>query len=69
MIKVTRLDHKEFVVNADHVEFIEATPETIITLTTGRKVLVRESVDEVIRRVSEWRHRALPVVRATANGS
>ncbi len=69
MIKVTRLDNRELVVNADHVEFIEATPETIISLTTGRKVVVRESVDEVVGRVVEYRQRALPAVRVRVNGS
>ena len=69
MIRVTRLDSREIVVNAEHVEFVEATPETIISLTTGRKVVVRESVDEVIKRVHDWRHRPLPAVRAGANGS
>lgn len=68
MIKVTRLDHRELVVNADHVEFVEATPETLITLATGRKLIVRESVDEIIRRVHDWRHRPLPAVRAATNG-
>ena len=69
MIKVTRLDNRELVVNVDHVEFIEATPETIISLTTGRKVVVRESVDEVVGRVVEYRQRALPAVRVRVNGS
>lgn len=69
MIKVTRLDNRELVVNADHVEFVEATPETIISLTTGRKVIVRESVDEVIKRVVEYRHRVVPAVRSAVNGS
>lgn len=67
MIKLTRLDNREVVVNADLVEFIEATPETIVSMTTGKKVVVRESVDEVIRRFVEFRHRVLPVVKTAAN--
>ena len=41
MISVTRLNNKEFYVNCDLIEFIEATPDTVITLTTGKKSLLR----------------------------
>ncbi len=67
MIKLTRLDRRELVVNADLVEFIEGTPETIISMTTGKKVVVKESVDEVIRRIVEFRHRTLPSVKSAVN--
>ncbi|HHV61044.1 MAG TPA: flagellar FlbD family protein [Firmicutes bacterium] len=55
MIKVNRLDQKEIVVNAELIETVEATPDTIITLTTGRKILVRQGVDEVIQKVIDYR--------------
>ncbi|NPV53688.1 MAG: flagellar FlbD family protein [Firmicutes bacterium] len=55
MIKVNRLDQKEIVVNAELIETVEATPDTIITLTTGRKLLVRQGVDEVIQKVIDYR--------------
>lgn len=54
MIKVTRLGGKELVVNADLIRFVEATPDTIISLTTGEKLVVAEDVDEVIRRVIHY---------------
>jgi flagellar protein FlbD len=54
MIKVTRLNGKEFVVNADLIQYLEETPDTIITLVNHEKVVVREKVDEVIRRVVEY---------------
>jgi flagellar protein FlbD len=54
MIKVTRLGGKELVVNADLIRFVESTPDTIISLTTGEKIVVQEGVDEVIRRVIEY---------------
>ena len=54
MIKVTRLGGKELVVNADLIRFVEATPDTILSLTTGEKLVVQESVDEIIRRVIEY---------------
>ena len=67
MIKVTRLDNREFTVNADMIEFIESTPETILSLSSGRKVVVREPVDEVVRRIIEYRHRVLPVIKPVSN--
>ena len=57
MIKVTRLSGDEIVVNADLIEFVEATPDTLITLTTGKKLMVREPVDAVVERTVVYRHR------------
>lgn len=53
MIKLTRFRNTggEFVVNADLIETVEATPDTVITLTTGHKLIVQQSVDEVVQRV------------------
>ena len=55
MIKLTRFNDSLFVVNADLIEIIEATPDTIVSLTTGHKILVKESVDEVINRVRDFK--------------
>ena len=54
MIKVTRLNGKEFVVNAHLIKFVEETPDTVITLTNQEKIVVTEGADEVIRRVVEF---------------
>lgn len=62
MIKVTRFNHSELIVNADLIEFVECTPDTVITMLTGRKVLVREPVEEVMRRVIAYRRQAGPFV-------
>lgn len=51
MINVTRLDNSELVINSDLIEILEAIPETIIHLTTGKKIMVKETVDEIIERV------------------
>ncbi|NLK98696.1 MAG: flagellar FlbD family protein, partial [Epulopiscium sp.] len=48
MIKVTRLNDTQIVINAELIEFVEETPDTVITMTTGRKIVVKETVDEVI---------------------
>ena len=55
MITLTRFNHSEIIVNADLIEFIERTPDTVITMLTGRKVLVLEAADEVRRRVVAYR--------------
>lgn len=57
MIKLTRLNGKEFVLNIDLIEFIESTPDTVISTTTGKKIVVTESVDDIIDRIVEFRRR------------
>ena len=57
MIKVTRLNDSELVINTDLIEFIEAIPDTIISLTTGKKIMVKEAVDEVISKVENFKKR------------
>jgi flagellar protein FlbD len=57
MIRITRLNKTELIVNADLIEFIEATPDTIITLTTGQKLIASEPVEEIIERVIAFRRR------------
>lgn len=59
LIKVTRLNGKEFVVNAEEIEFIEATPDTVISLTSGKKIVVNENVEEVIDSVVKYKRRIL----------
>jgi flagellar protein FlbD len=55
MIKVSRLNGKEFVVNAELIQYLEETPDTVITLLNHEKVVVKEKLDEVIRRVIEYK--------------
>lgn len=55
MLKLTRFDGTKIVVNSDLIEFVEKTPDTVISLTTNRKILVRESVDEVIQKAIEFK--------------
>lgn len=57
MIRLTRLQGEEIVINADLIEFIERTPDTVITMVTGRKVMVRESVEAVIEKVVAYSNR------------
>ena len=50
MIKLTRLDGELFILNADLIRYVEARPDTFITLTTGERVVVTETMDEVLLR-------------------
>ncbi len=55
MIKLTRLNHHTVAINPDHISWIEATPDTTLFLINGEKLLVRESVDELIAAVVVYR--------------
>ncbi|MCK4871285.1 MAG: flagellar FlbD family protein [Phycisphaerales bacterium] len=48
MITLTRLNDKKFVVNADLIRFVEENPDTTITLTTGDKIIVKETMRDVV---------------------
>ena len=63
MIELTKLQDQKIVVNAELIEFVEATPDTMITTTSGKKVIVKETVDDVIRKVIEYRRRCRPEIR------
>lgn len=55
MIRVTRLNHVPIVLNADLIEHIEVTPDTVVVLTTGQRFMVLETADEVVERVVAFR--------------
>jgi flagellar protein FlbD len=55
MIRLTRLNRVPLVLNSDLIEHIDVTPDTVITLTTGQILRVRETAEEVIRRIIEFR--------------
>ncbi|MCJ7822140.1 MAG: flagellar FlbD family protein [Armatimonadetes bacterium] len=56
MIELTRLNGLPVIINADLIKFIEATPDTLISLTSGEKIMVREPVSLVAERVLKYRH-------------
>jgi flagellar protein FlbD len=57
MIRLTRLNRSPVVLNSDLIEHIEETPDTVIMLTTGQIVRVRESASQVVDRIVEFRRR------------
>ncbi len=54
MIRLTRLNDRPLVVNAELIKFVEETPDTVITLRDNEKILVKEGADEVVGRAIEY---------------
>ena len=57
MIELTRFNGEKFVLNADLIEMVEATPDTLIRLLNGKRIVVKETVEEVVQRVLEYARR------------
>jgi flagellar protein FlbD len=57
MILLTRLNNRPLVVNSDMIKFIENTPDTVITLVSGEKIVVLETVAEVMEEIVNFRRR------------
>jgi flagellar protein FlbD len=55
MVRLTRINHLPIILNSDLIEHIESTPDTVITLTSGQKVVVLENTEEIIGRILEFR--------------
>ncbi len=62
MIELTRLNGKPMVVNSDLIKTVEASPDTMLTLINGEKLIVREEIGEVVERILAYRARLLAVV-------
>lgn len=66
MIGVTRLNGSSFTINAELIETVERTPDTVISLATGNRYVVKETVEEVVLKVVEYR-RQVNAGRAVVN--
>lgn len=55
MIRLHRLDDSPFVVNAELIETIEATPDTVVKLSTGKVFVIKETVEQVLGRVMQYK--------------
>jgi flagellar protein FlbD len=71
MIQLTRLNGKSFILNAELIRYVECLPDTYITLTDGDRLVVRESLDDVLRLTLEYQRSKylLPIPAPTADGS
>lgn len=59
MIRLTRLNNSTVTINSDLIKFVEESPDTVVTLLNGEKILVRECVDEIVHLVIEFRRELL----------
>jgi flagellar protein FlbD len=59
MIALRRLNNQEIMVNADLIESLEATPDTVVTLTSGNKLIVRDNMSEVQQRIIDYKRKIL----------
>src|ERR1700678_929913 len=67
MIEVTRLNGTPMIVNSDLIKIAESSPDTMLTLIHGEKLIVRESCAEIIEKVMAYRAQLLAAVAARAN--
>lgn len=63
MITVTRINGKQITINADLIEFVETTPDTIITTMTGKKIFVLDTAELVIEKIVAYRQRCFENLR------
>lgn len=59
MIRLTRLNGHPLALNSDLIKFVEQAPDTVITLVSGEKIVVRESAEEILQRVVQFRRAVL----------
>ena len=59
MIEVTKINGQPMVLNCDLIESIEAAPDTIVRLTSGKTIVIKESVKELVERVIDFKRRVL----------
>jgi uncharacterized protein YlzI (FlbEa/FlbD family) len=59
MIQLTRLNNQPLVVNSDLIKFLEKSPDTVLTLVTGEKIVVRETAEDVLSKIVAFRQSIL----------
>ncbi|WP_425449185.1 flagellar FlbD family protein [Dethiothermospora halolimnae] len=61
MIEVSRINGKKVIINSELIETVESTPDTVITLTNGKKMVVEDTTDEIIRKVIKYKQETLTI--------
>jgi flagellar protein FlbD len=69
MIELTKLNGSRLVVNSDLIEFIEAAPDSLITLTTGTKIMVQEKIPDIIAAIIRFRRLILQQAETNTAGA
>ena len=67
MIQLTRLNNSPLIVNSDLIKFVEQSPDTVITLINGEKILVREAAEKVLERILRFRRAVLEGIYPAAS--
>jgi len=67
MIQLTRLNNSPLIVNSDLIKFVEQSPDTVITLINGEKILVREAAEKVLERIVRFRRAVLEGIYPAAS--
>jgi len=69
MIQLTRLNNQPLIVNSDLIKCVEKAPDTVLTLVTGEKIIVRETTEQVLERVVAFRRSILAGLTPTLSES
>ena len=67
MIQLTRLNNQPLIVNSDLIKCVEKAPDTVLTLVTGEKIIVRETTEQVLQRVIDFRRAILAGLTPTVS--
>ena len=63
MVEVTRFNKETIIINAELIEMIEAAPDTVITMTTGKKFVVSETKEEMVDKIINYKKRILSIIQ------
>ncbi|MCL1924788.1 MAG: flagellar FlbD family protein [Defluviitaleaceae bacterium] len=63
MITITRINNSELTINCDLIETIEATPDTTITMTTGRKIIAKDSIADIIDKIVDFKSTVKNIIK------
>jgi flagellar protein FlbD len=66
MIDLHRLNGDEFFLNADLIESIESTPDTVITLNSGKKIMVKDRLEDVVKKILRYKQLSHQVIRVVS---
>lgn len=69
VIALRRLNNSEFVLNADFIETLEATPDTVISLINGKKLVVKDPIEEIVRKVIKYKQLCNQTLRVVGERS
>ena len=69
MIALRRLNNSEFVLNADYIEALESTPDTVISLVNGKKLVVKDPLEEIVRKTIRYKQLCNQTLKVVSDGT